>query len=437
MAIVSAVMMGLTLFTDVGLKANVVQSPRGDDPDYLNTAWTLQIIHGCALFLLASMLAWPVAKLYSANDPASFELAYLLPITALATLVASFQSAKMMTAARHLRVKDVVKMELIVGAFNFLVVLLLAYFMRSVYALVIASVLGHVLYTTLSYVMLDGPKSRFRIDSSAVKSIVSFGKWVFLSSFTTFLALQIDRLMFAGMYPLATVGVYSIAAGLALMIPSLMGAIQNSIAFPLYSRLKERGVELSEAYRITRMPLLLGVTLLAALLIAGADSFFELAYDARYSDGALYLPILAVSVWFSSVNGMYGAMFLAIGKPQWSALINATRVAFFVVTLFALSWAYESMLISVLAVPLSDLMALVFSKYFGRKIGLSNVRAEMAMFMLLLFAAGTGWWLANSVQVISSLHPLMRLLLVGCFEAAIFIPLSWKTIASFIAARAK
>lgn len=52
MVIATTVSILLHLLSDVGLRQNIIQSHRGDDPDFLNTAWTVQIIRGFLLFAL-------------------------------------------------------------------------------------------------------------------------------------------------------------------------------------------------------------------------------------------------------------------------------------------------------------------------------------------------------------------------------------------------
>ena len=169
----------------------------------------------------------------------------------------------------------------------------------------------------LSYVILPGIVDRFRLDRPSLKAIFGFGKWVLLSTLISFLALQIDRVLLAAIFPLAEVGVYSIATSLALMVTVLIGTLQSSIVFPWYSRMLDLGVPLKEAFRRTRLPLMLVVTFLVVLLATGASSFFDLAYDDRYAKGGNFLPLLAVGVWFSSLSGIYGSAFLEMGKPQW------------------------------------------------------------------------------------------------------------------------
>lgn len=57
MAIATMVTMILGMLSDIGLRQNIIQSKRGEDPVFLNTAWVVQIIRGFALWLMAVMLS--------------------------------------------------------------------------------------------------------------------------------------------------------------------------------------------------------------------------------------------------------------------------------------------------------------------------------------------------------------------------------------------
>ena len=46
MTLLTTVLVGLNLFSHIGLGDSVIQSPGGDEPIFLNTAWTLQVIRG-------------------------------------------------------------------------------------------------------------------------------------------------------------------------------------------------------------------------------------------------------------------------------------------------------------------------------------------------------------------------------------------------------
>ena len=81
MTLVNIFVQGLQGFSDVGIGPAIIQSKRGDDPVFLNTAWTVQALRGLSLGAVATAIAWPVAKLY--GEP---QLFWLLPVAGLAAV---------------------------------------------------------------------------------------------------------------------------------------------------------------------------------------------------------------------------------------------------------------------------------------------------------------------------------------------------------------
>ncbi len=435
MAIVTAVMAGLQMFSDIGLRTNVVQHARGDEPDFLNTAWTLQVMRGACLFLAALLLAWPLSRFYSANDPNAAELLYLIPIVGLTALIGGFHSAKLMTAARHLNIKEVTKIEFFVVLFNVAMMLLLAWYMRSVYALAIASVLSSGLHAFLSYRMLDGPRSRFRWDPSAVSAIISFGKWIFLSTLLAFLAVQLDRLALARLFSLSEVGVYSIAASLAVIVPMLAGNLQLSVLFPWYSRKLAEGMPVQVAFGRARMAMLTLASFMCTLLLAGAGSFFELAYDDRYAQGGVLLSILALGAWFSCLETMYGATFLASGRSKWGAIANASKVFMYALLLLLVSVFDLDIVMAAIIHSISEAFRWLVCQFLGRRMGLRNAKAELGMLLFFATVSMTGYWLVSQAPWISQLGPFWRLCVLGTVITLLFSPLFMRFILPLIRQR--
>jgi O-antigen/teichoic acid export membrane protein len=435
MAIVTAVMMGIGMFSDFGLQANVVQNARGDEPDFVNTAWTLQVCRGVILFLVAAGIAWPLAEFYGANDPKAFDLLYLIPIVGLTALLEGFHSTKLMTAARHLKIKEVTFIELIVGPFHAIVMLALAWQMRSVYALAIASVLSTALRVFLGYRMLQGAPSRFCWDATAVRTIIHFGKWLFLSTLITFLAFQIDRLSLARLFSLAEVGVYSIAVSLALMVPTIVGKVQWSVLFPWYSRMLEGGMPFTIAFSRTRMAMMVFSTYLCTLLVSGAASFFELAYDYRYSLGSSLLPVLAFGAWFYCLENMYGSAFVASGRPKWTAMTNASKVVAFALLLVPIAIFDLDIVTAAYFLAGSEVVRWLVCHGLGRRLGLRNARAELGMLVFFLTASLAGWSLVEWAPVVSDLHPFARIMVLGVTITLVFSPLFLRYVVPFVKQR--
>src|SRR5580698_1557146 len=98
MALLTTIIVGLTLFSHIGLEDSVIQNPRGDEEPFLNTVWTIQVFRGIGLWLVVLILAWPVARFYDQR------LLWLLPFVGFATVISGFSSPSLLSLSRHLGV---------------------------------------------------------------------------------------------------------------------------------------------------------------------------------------------------------------------------------------------------------------------------------------------------------------------------------------------
>ena len=426
MGIVSTLMIGLTMLSDIGLKPSVVQHSRGNHPEFLNTVWTIQILRGFVLYLVLLLLTFPVTQLYGANDPAAYELYILIPFIGLMVVLAGLQSSRMLTAERNLQLARLTQIEIVVQASMAALMIGLAWHLRSVYALAIAAVVSAALRTFLTYTMLPGAPSRIAWERNTVRDVVRFGKWLFVSTCLTFLTLQADRLLVSGLFPLAEVGVYFMAVNLAMLVGVLVGKLQQSVIFPWYARMMDEGVSLPAAFQKTRLVTLVSVTYMVSLLFVGAAPFFDLAYDDRYAKAAIYLPVLVVGVWFSCLAGMYGAAFLVIGRSKWSATTSISKLLVLGVALPPVLMLGGDLLSVSLVVVGGDVVRAVVSQWLGNRQGLLKLKIDAAMLLLLIFTCAAGYSMINHVELIAGQHPLVKLFAAGALVTLFFTPLFLK-----------
>jgi O-antigen/teichoic acid export membrane protein len=106
-AIASMVLVGLTLFSDVGLKPNVIQSRRGNEPIFLNTVWTTQILRGLFIwfFALGISLVIYFARHYDLVPKSIVyenpSLPYVIAVLSFGAVISSFESTKILVASRE------------------------------------------------------------------------------------------------------------------------------------------------------------------------------------------------------------------------------------------------------------------------------------------------------------------------------------------------
>lgn len=321
LAMAYTVMIGLLLFSDLGIRTSVIQNPRGDDPAFLNTAWTFQVMRGLLLGAAACALAWPIAYLRAEPEP---RLLWIMPLLGLSAVIDGFASTKFLTLQRHLRQRKVVLIEIVTQTVGIGTTVIWAAIDGNVLALAMGPIAGSATKTIISQ-FLPGPLNRFHWDRSAALEMFHFAKWVYLSTVLFYLAGNADKLV-VGYRSLELLGVYHIAAQLAAVAVLLMGSIAGQLLFPFYSRSDQAGSEF--ANKVHRMHTIAGgaAALLVAGTIAAGPTLIACLYDHRYQDAAWILPLLALGAWFQIIETNAGQILLAQGNPRFGAYGNGIKI---------------------------------------------------------------------------------------------------------------
>lgn len=229
MALVTVFLVGLTMLSDVGIAPSIQQNERGDDPDFLNTAWTLQALRGLILWVLCCGIA-PLTAWFYEDD----RLQMMLPVAGLSLLIAGFNPTRIETASRHLTVGHVTALDIIAQFMGLIAMLILAWTLQSVWALVIGSVLIAAFKLALMHFYLPGPANRFHWEWVAAMDLIHFGKWIFLSTICGFLLLQGDKAILGKYLTFDKLGIYNIGFFLAGFPQAMATFIMSRTMIPLH-----------------------------------------------------------------------------------------------------------------------------------------------------------------------------------------------------------
>ena len=329
MALVSLVTLGLILFSDVGIGVSITQSDRGDEPDFLNTAWTLQILRGFVLYGLACALAWPVAQFY--EEP---QLTAIIPVASMSLFIDGFSPTRIFTANRHLLMGRLTRLELLSQVIGLVSLVILAYLMKSVMALAIGSVVSSSVRLVLTSMFLPGLCNRFRLDLQSARVIIKFGKWIFVSTACHFVVGNGDRLVLGKYLSMAALGYYNIGFYLA-SFPVVMGhAIIGKIMIPVYREKPDGGsAENSRMLRRLRYGISASLMALMAVMAVLGPALVDLLYDARYAQSGPIVTIVACAMLPSIVGLTYDRAALAAGDSKNFFILTFIRALFQIVLL--------------------------------------------------------------------------------------------------------
>ena len=333
MALVMVFIQGLYQFSDVGVGPAIMQSKRGDDPRFLNTAWTIQAGRGVLLWLAASVLAYPMALLY--GEP---QLMQLLPVAALTLVIQGFNPTRLMLANRHLQLGRVTAIDIVTQLSGILSAVVLAYLTQSVWALVFSSIISSLVQLALFWIYLEGHRDRFEWERPAAHELINFGKWIFLSTVAGFLFNQSDKMLLGKYLPLDQFGVYNIGFFLA-SFPLLLGvSVTHKLLIPLYRERPPRESAANfTALRKMRFVVSGGLLFGVAVLAFAGVPLVAFLYDPRYHSAGIIVTIIACMQVPHIIVLTYDQAALAAGDSKRFFVLAATRaVVMLAVMLIAL-----------------------------------------------------------------------------------------------------
>jgi O-antigen/teichoic acid export membrane protein len=354
MTLVWAVLYGLQMFADTGIVTTIIRDPRGDDPSFLNTAFTTNALRGLLLWVISCVIAYPLAIFY--HQPV---LAQLLPATGLTALIHGFVSTAMYTRRRHMDFKRLTILDLSNETVTFVVLVIWAYFSRDVWALVGGAVIGQLYLVVASHLYLPGIRNRFRWDRSALDTFMGFGKWIYLSSVVYFLSTQSDRFLLGRYLDMVHLGVYGTATVLSGAVQTIVLKINSDVLYPAYSRVVQEGTgRLRQVVLRTRLAVDAGMILPIAMLMMIGSRVVSLLYDQRYHDAGWMLQILCIRLLLVATLSNSESCLIALGYPKYSFIQNSCRtVAMFIA--IPIGWSLAGIEGVIWAIALSEVPPLI------------------------------------------------------------------------------
>lgn len=396
MAIVTVLIAGVTLFSDIGLLQNIVRSKRGDDPVFLNTAWSVQILRGFLISLLALFLSWALyyagtLGLIPENSTYSEPiLPYIIAVMAITPIIAGFNSTKYLVASRKLQLGRVTIIELSSQAIGLTVMIVWAFFEQTIWLLVVGSFISITAKMILTHLVLKGVNNRFAWDKDAFHEIFHFGKWIFISSILGFILSKGDKLLLGGLISSEMLGIYTIAYFLAFAAIQALSKLCMSVFFPALSEVvRERPNDLKKVYYKIRTKIDAIAFLVAGLLFMSGDLIIQTLYDERYYEAGWMLEYLSISI-IGIGYVLSSQTILALGDAKIISVINffhALAVFLLIPVLFHLFGIAGA----IWAIPASSLVRIAGMVWYFHKHNLLVLFKEIQMVPMFLLGSGVGW----------------------------------------------
>lgn len=395
MAIANIFIIGLALFSDVGLGQSVVRSKRSEDSSFTNTVWSLQVARGLLICLTALGLAIALGATSSSGVFAADsvygrpELPWILALLSLSPAIAGLESTKMALASRALNVKLVTFVEMSSQVGALCLMLAWAYLAPSIWVLAVGAIAASTIRTMLTHLAIPGNANRFQWDKEAVTEVLGYGKWIFLSSILGFAVLNGDKLILGGLIDASTLGMFSLASFLVSAIQLVFNKLSSSVAFPTFCEVaRTRPQDLRNTYYKLRLPIEIASLFAAGFLFAAGHLVANILYDQRYQQVGILLEILSISL-LEVRYGVAGQCLMAMGHSKAFTILIAVRLPLVVLGLPAAYAAY-GLEGAAWVVGGNVLITIPLILFYKHRFHLLEIKKELVTLPILVVGFSTG-----------------------------------------------
>lgn len=347
---------GLRIFSSFGINRYLIQK-EDLDPTLVRSAWSYDILRGIVVGILIVILAPFYASALDSPDVGA-----ILPVIALAAVVAGFVNPGFTLAERRVEFGPIVLGNVLVASLETVLVISLAYLLRSAQALAWGLVISMVNVVVLSFVLFDFVGWP-RASAKDFRELFGVGKHLMVSSVATFVGKQVDNLIAGAMLGTAALGVYVVSYRLASLPFEMMSTIINRVAIPTLSRLQSKGERLARAFQGLADMQICALVPVIVLLVIFAEPIVVLIYGEKWVAGA---PVLQALVFVMLGSGLYQIIepyMLARGHFRAIARTRILEIAVFLPCAFlgARFWGLSGLAVGAGIGYMTSALALTFS----------------------------------------------------------------------------
>lgn len=179
----------------------------------------------------------------------------------------------------------------------------------------IAGAIGRTLVTTAGVQYFQPWLPKLLFDWAATREAVLFGLKTSLSRILFFVYTGLDFYVVGHFFGRTALGLYKAAADLALDPARIISTVVVSVAFPAFSRARERPAALAEQFlKLSRLSFIVVSGFLVIVVPAAPDLLLLL--DERWVGAAVAVRVLAIAALLRALSAVVPPLLDGVGRPS-------------------------------------------------------------------------------------------------------------------------
>ncbi len=332
--VLASVCMGFVdTFVQSGFQNALVQK-EVVERNHLDGAWTLHVFKG--LFLGGMMFAGAPLMAHFFNEP---RLTDIIQVLSLMLVIDGFINTGTVLLQKEFKFGKKLLYDFSYNLAEMIAVVIAAWLMPNVWALVIGTLAGRVAALVFSYVF-HAYRPRFTLRFEGARELFQFGKWVWLGAILSFFVSRGDGIAIGKLISPEALGYYQLAFSLALLPALEIVRSLGVVFFPLFARLKDSREKLEDAFIKTTRMVLVAILPVSVGLYVLAYPLVEVLYGARWLPMVPMLHILIVYGILKSIEYILTPVLLGVGFPKIPTISMAVHGAVMLFTIIPLTRWY-------------------------------------------------------------------------------------------------
>ena len=289
--------------TELGFRDALIQK-RGEIQSYLDTLWTAELLRGLAIAALVVGASPLVAWYY---DTATLALG--MQLVAINVVIRSLTNPATVHLRKNLALMQDVTWRLAGPVAGLVSGIVLAVVLQNAWALFYSMLAASVAQVVASYVTYPY-RPAFRIARSRAQDLLRFGHQLFWLRIVSLINWSIDSTVVSKVLGLTATGHYQVAARLARLPGTAIGAPLHGVMFPALSNLENPARQRAALARA--LNIVLAITMpLAVSLAAFSHLIVPVVLGAHWADAASIAAILSVFIVTLPTSNILNAYFMA------------------------------------------------------------------------------------------------------------------------------
>lgn len=317
----TAIALGLTeSLTETGVNLTIIQSKQSVKY-FLNTAYVISIIRGFAIAIIMIILAIILQKSFNSRD-----LLYLITLASLIPIIKGFINPAIISYYKQLEYFKDAFFQLFIQFIIALFSVLLAIYIRSAYALILAMIFGAALEVILTFLLFEY-KPNFEYIPSRGKIILKNTKWLSISAFFNYANDNLDDFFLGKIFGTHLLGIYHNAYMLSHKTNYEIAKAAYYSSLPILSKIGDEPERQKRAFYKTLKATMIITTLLSLPFFLFSKPIIEFLLGEQWLSAIPLIRPLLLAGLIHSFSLMAYSLLMAKKEYQavnWHLFANTT-----------------------------------------------------------------------------------------------------------------